>query len=146
MQTSRGRANLTYGDDDISLFGQVFEQKSSFKYYSASTPTAADGVLQGLRNYPHIRSDNAMFGFAFFSAAGNPGGDFPLGPLRFVSVPFWLPFLLTAILPAWRGRQIIRARRAKRSIGKCQTCGYDLRASPDRCPECGALVDRHIIY
>jgi hypothetical protein len=52
-------------------------------------------------------------------------------------IPFWFPLLLTALLPICRGAAAWRARR--RAPGLCRTCGYDLRATPDRCPECGAI-------
>jgi hypothetical protein len=38
---------------------------------------------------------------------------------------------------AWR-RELILKTRAER--GYCPRCGYDVRATPDRCPECGELT------
>jgi hypothetical protein len=52
----------------------------------------------------------------------------------FVIVPHPALVVLTAILPVVRWR----VRRPKRA-GLCPTCGYDLRATPARCPECGAV-------
>ena len=52
------------------------------------------------------------------------------------AVPLW-PLLLVASVPValflWRNRQSQRWARA----GCCPDCGYDLRESPGRCPECG---------
>jgi hypothetical protein len=55
--------------------------------------------------------------------------------------PFWL--LTLALLspygyPAWR---TVR-RRSRSRRGLCQACGYDLRASPHQCPECGRPIAR----
>jgi len=56
-----------------------------------------------------------------------------------VLVPYWMPLTLTAIAPAAWARGYTRRRRAARraSANQCAACGYDLRASRERCPECG---------
>jgi hypothetical protein len=59
---------------------------------------------------------------------------------RVFVVPFWFLVAMLLIAPV---RSIIRKSRDDRSQrwlaqGRCPACGYDMRATPDRCPECGA--------
>lgn len=53
-------------------------------------------------------------------------------------VPYWLPALISLLLPAFSLAAAVRRRRRRRR-GCCARCGYDLRGSPDRCPECGTI-------
>jgi hypothetical protein len=58
---------------------------------------------------------------------------------RKIVVPCWLVALLLSIPPAAQAWRFIVARR-RRNTGLCPRCGYDLRATPDRCPECGTTA------
>jgi hypothetical protein len=58
-----------------------------------------------------------------------------------ISVPHWFVIAIAAIPPLACVRRLRRIRRRK-ALGLCATCGYDLRASKDRCPECGNIIQR----
>ncbi len=60
---------------------------------------------------------------------------------RETGVPIWLLVAMAMILPA---KWLLRARRQRRLalVGLCRVCHYDLRASTDRCPECGTAFVR----
>ena len=61
--------------------------------------------------------------------------------VRGVTVPDWSVVAATAVLPCWR---LVRRARAvrPREPGLCPACGYDVRATPERCPECGHVQVR----
>jgi hypothetical protein len=53
-------------------------------------------------------------------------------------VDYWLLIVTTLIIPSgWIVARFWRRRKSQAQSGLCPNCGYDLRATPDRCPECG---------
>jgi hypothetical protein len=56
---------------------------------------------------------------------------------RAVSIPYWALAIFCAVGPIWSLRRRISRRVDDRVL--CPACGYDLRATPDSCPECGTV-------
>jgi hypothetical protein len=50
--------------------------------------------------------------------------------------------LFCALPLAWLILQVMRRRSKAPDASTCSKCGYDLRATPDCCPECGTMVIR----
>ena len=63
----------------------------------------------------------------------------PTRRLTILAIPYWSLALPPLIPPAVA---LARARRRRRRLRdhRCLQCGYDLRATPDRCPECGRAI------
>jgi hypothetical protein len=91
-----------------------------------------------------------FIGFAFARYDMDPLGGRSVNPgapprpaatqrVWIVHLPDWAIALIGAVLPALYVRRLYRHHRS-RQAGRCSGCGYDLRASPDRCPECGLAV------
>lgn len=58
------------------------------------------------------------------------------GYWQHLSIPYSFIVFCTSVLPVVLLYR--KTRSIQRSFGVCAVCGYDLRATPDRCPECGA--------
>ena len=68
-------------------------------------------------------------------------GEVPSHRFVLVAFPHWALVALSAILPAyWLVLRRRWRRQRLREQGRCERCGYDVRATPERCPECGTVV------
>jgi hypothetical protein len=96
------------------------------------------------RNLAPTRSELAGFRFESFpsGAASSSGRWWLTRTLRF---PCWFVTMACACAPSlWlRRRHRQQVLRYRHLHGLCLACGYDLRATYDRCPECGKKTRVH---
>jgi hypothetical protein len=96
-------------------------------------PPAGDTAFPSKVSFTNVSVDTCSCGFVGVNGEVN-GRRMSDGIF-----PFWIATSILALLPSTL--LLRRCRRTsswrRRSRGCCPACGYDLRATPDRCPECG---------
>ncbi len=123
--------------------GRIFLLHSTF--FGSSS-----GMLSGRRSYYNSTAKGSF--------RGNPRGSFPYDNVHWgwyshqkqidargngvsdyhAIFPLWESAALTVVLPlVWL--RSWKSGRHNALRGLCQKCGYDLRATPERCPECGTV-------
>jgi hypothetical protein len=90
------------------------------------------GMASAITALPYPDHYNAGWGYQVLRAYA-----------RCIFIPYWLLIAIFAVAPIrWEReahRETIRKRR--RMAGLCAECGYDLRATKGRCPECGTAIN-----
>lgn len=142
--SNRGRLSLSCARANLPNFPHQTPAPSGYRKRAAHAETAISGD-------PGARHQAGAFGFSWYvSDGGMVVRRTPMGHTirtffaahRDGSVPHWFPILLFGTLPSsWLLRWLRRRRRRRwTEANRCSRCGYDLRATTGRCPECGTPV------
>ena len=91
------------------------------------------------KNPPPVRGPLRWLGVEVVHSSRPPKLDGePPTTTRWLILPLWLPAASLAAPVAWTAAACVRGRWVRRrGEPRCAVCGYDLRATPARCPECG---------
>lgn len=123
--------------------GQGWEVVSEFSDLKVDNTPAIRAAKQARDNWDDGQAPRPRTNYALASyPPALPGPQaLPRPPLP-DAVSYSLNYVVLAasllLLPLLRLATLL-CRRRLRPAGFCPNCGYDLRATPDRCPECGSV-------
>jgi hypothetical protein len=128
----------SYGSsDDASLIVRLADQPSfghmTRPAFAIRSPREGWTWLgfEGSRRSSAVPTGVSQLSGAVVATAGSDEMVTLLVPLWSLTAPAAVPPIL------WLARRGHRRRRRRQRLGLCVACGYDIRATPDRCPECG---------
>ena len=118
----------------VVSWGGMIKNPRSFRWRSSAAQP-----VRGATGARDSASERGYFFVVGLLTPGTPNRRVAGGTGFTLVLNYPVTALAAAILPIGH---VARARRLrKRRIpGLCATCGYDLRATPDRCPECGTAT------
>jgi hypothetical protein len=128
------RGTLSFGYDWVAFDSRKLLEDYARNYAPASGWYGGSATPNGVR-VPSFWGDlgfSRQWKFDRPSAVGNATANLFSG----LEFPHWVVVSLAAMPP---GLQLRRHRRVRKRMcaGRCPHYGYDLRATPGRCPECG---------
>lgn len=131
-----------YGTVDFSLGLRTYQAPGQAEAFARRVqPTGTSHVAEMAAPNGTSRRVRPGLWFAFYAESSREVGEEGAfsASYRRATIPYWAicGALLILAMPGAAG--LFRRRIARRRVrsGRCMTCGYDMRASPDRCPECG---------
>ena len=122
-----GRGSITTGRGEVFVY--AFEERAPVYSGTGAPPVQDHQFVRHTTRRPVLSLSFSGPHFYGFALTVTPENN------KLIAFPHWSFAAITAILPGVRILSWLMRRRL--SIGLCEHCGYDLRATPARCPECG---------